>query len=217
MSHSHHTRALIFTGGSLGDWAVSHVTPDDFLIGADRGAEFLISSGHVPHLALGDFDSVTTDQMLRITGTALELLTCDSYDKDWTDTELAFREAVKRGFRHIVIMGAMGTRFDHSLGNVHLLRQAEELGCQLVLIDANNEIRLCTDKLRLEANSRYPYVSLLPLSEEAAGVTLEGFRYPLHQATLKLGWSLGISNVLEAPVGTISLTSGLLLVIQSRD
>lgn len=217
MLHTHHTRALIFTGGTLGEWAISNVTPDDFLIGADRGAQFLISSGYVPHLALGDFDSVSSAEKLHIADTALELLAFDSYDKDWTDTELAFREAVKRGFRHIVILGALGTRFDHSLGNVHLLRQAQEQGCELVLIDPNNEIRLCTDKLRLEANSRYPYVSLLPLSAETAGVTLEGFRYPLNHATLKLGWSLGISNVLEAPVGTISLTSGMLLVIQSRD
>ncbi|WP_326998779.1 hypothetical protein [Cohnella kolymensis] len=46
---------------------------------------------------------------------------------------------------------------------------------------------------------------------------MEGFRYPLREATLKLGWSLGISNVLEAPVGSISVTSGMLLVIRSRD
>ncbi|WP_326998770.1 thiamine diphosphokinase [Cohnella kolymensis] len=126
MSFSHHSRALIFTGGSLGGWALSHVSPDDFLIGADRGAQFLISSGYAPHLAVGDFDSVSSDEMLQITDTALELLTCDSYDKDFTDTELAFREALQRGFRHIVILGGLGTRFDHSLGNVHLLRQADD-------------------------------------------------------------------------------------------
>lgn len=217
MLQSHYSRALIFTGGTLGDWAFGHVAPDDYLIGADRGAEFLISNGYAPHLALGDFDSVSPDQMQSIAETSLELLTCDSVDKDWTDTELAFREAVKRGFRQIVIFGALGTRFDQSLGNVHLLRQAHEQQCELVLMDANNEIRLCTEMIRLEANSRYPYVSLLPLTTEVSGVTLEGFRYPLNQATLKLGWSLGISNVLEWPVGTISVTSGMLLVIFSRD
>jgi thiamine pyrophosphokinase len=52
---------------------------------------------------------------------------------------------------------------------------------------------------------------------EVMGVTLEGFRYPLNDATLKLGWSLGISNVLEATSGTISVTAGMLLIIRSRD
>jgi thiamine pyrophosphokinase len=210
-------RAIIFTGGNLGPWSLANISLDDYIIGADRGAEFLIRNGYIPHLALGDFDSVTPIQMKLIERSSKELLTCDAMDKDWTDTELAFREALSRGYRNIVIIGALGTRFDHGLGNVHLLRQAHEQGASLTLFDENNEIRLCTDTIRLEANSRFPYISLLPLTMEVTGVTLEGFRYPLNDATLKLGWSLGISNVLEATLGIISVTSGMLLIICSRD
>ncbi|TFE24885.1 thiamine diphosphokinase [Cohnella luojiensis] len=217
MSIHSNTRALIFTGGNLGQWALDQLSSQDYVIGADRGAEFLIHNGKVPHLALGDFDSVTSDQMKRIAAEAVEFLTCDAIDKDWTDTELALREAIGRGYKEIMIMGALGTRFDHVLGNVHLLRQAREQGSTLTLIDENNEIRLCTEILRLKANSRFPYTSLLPLTLEVKGVTLQGFRYPLHDATLKLGWSLGISNVLDAPEGTISIADGMLLVIRSRD
>ncbi|WP_254450364.1 thiamine diphosphokinase [Cohnella herbarum] len=210
-------RALIYTGGQLGKWALDELSDGDYIIGADRGADFLVQNNVTPHLALGDFDSVTPDQMKRISETAIELFTCDPIDKDWTDTELAVRQAIKRGFRRIVLLGAFGTRFDHGLGNVHLLRHAHQQDCSLTIIDENNEIRLCTDQLRVEQNPRFPYISLLPLTIEVEGVTLEGFRYPLHQATLRIGWSLGISNVLEAPVGTIHMTSGLLLVIRSRD
>ena len=217
MSDHPFARAIIFTGGTLGQWAFDRLSADDYLIGADRGADFMIHNGYIPHLALGDFDSVSPEQMRHIASTAKELLTCDAVDKDWTDTELALREAISRGYKEILIMGALGTRFDHSLGNVHLLRQAQDQGCNLTLVDENNEIRLCTDRLQLEANSRFPYTSLLPLSLEVTGVTLKGFRYPLHDATLKLGWSLGISNVLDAPIGTITIRDGMLLVIRSRD
>ncbi|BBI33678.1 thiamine diphosphokinase [Cohnella abietis] len=217
MSNQHYKRAIIFSGGTLGEWALDQLSPDDYLIGADRGAEFIIENGYVPQLALGDFDSVTPDQMQRISNVAEELLSCDPIHKDWTDTELALREAVKRGFKDIILVGALGTRFDHSLGNVHLLRHALEHKANLTIIDANNEISLCTEYHRLEANPRYPYTSLLPLSPEVTGITLEGFRYPLHNATLKLGWSLGISNVLEEPTGTITISTGLLLVIRSSD
>lgn len=210
-------RAIIFTGGNLGPWSLDYISIDDYIIGADRGAEFLIRNGYIPHLALGDFDSVTADQMQLIRRSSTELLTCDAFDKDWTDTELAYSEALNRGYCNIVIVGVLGTRFDHGLGNVHLLRQAHEQGAALTLIDENNEIRLCTDTIRLEANSRFPYVSLLPLTTEVMGVTLEGFRYPLNNAMLKLGWSLGISNVLEASFGTIHVTAGMLLIIRSRD
>jgi thiamine pyrophosphokinase len=217
MSENSFNRALIFTGGSLGQWAFAYLSSEDYLIGADRGAEFLIRNGYIPHLALGDFDSVLPDQMQQIANTAEELLTYDAINKDWTDTELAFREALNRGYNEILILGALGTRFDHGLGNVHLLRQAYEQGCKLTLIDENNEISLCTDTIQLEANTRFPYTSLLPLTTEVTGVTLQGFRYPLHNAALKLGWSIGISNVIDAPIGTITITNGMLLIIRSHD
>jgi thiamine pyrophosphokinase len=217
MYHQPETRALIFTGGNLGPWAFSYMNSNDYLIGADRGAEFLIRSGYTPHLALGDFDSVLPDQMQQIADTVLELLTYDAFDKDWTDTELALREAMARGFREVLILGVLGTRFDHGLGNVHLLRQAVEKGCKLTLIDENNKINLCVDRFELEAHAEFPYTSLLPLTPEVTGVTLTGFRYPLHEATLKLGYSIGISNVLDEPTGLITVASGMLLVIRSRD
>ncbi|MCD9020981.1 thiamine diphosphokinase [Cohnella silvisoli] len=217
MTDHSHTRALIFTGGNLGQWAFDYMSSHDYIIGADRGAYFLIHHGHTPHLALGDFDSVLPEQMELISSRSGELLSCDAVNKDWTDTELAFREAVKRGFKEILLLGALGTRFDHGLGNVHLLRQAYEQHCSLTLIDENNEISLCTDSIQLNASARFPYTSLLPLSLEVTGVTLHGFRYPLNDATLKLGWSLGISNIIEEPQGTITISSGLLLVIRSRD
>jgi thiamine pyrophosphokinase len=212
-------RAVIITGGRLGLWALSLISEQDYLIGADRGAQFLIDHGFSPDLALGDFDSVSPEQFKRISDRSGELFACDAVDKDWTDTELAYREAVKRGFKDIVIAGALGTRFDHSLGNVHLLKQAHEQGVSLSLHDENNEIRLCSSSraLQVQENLRYPYISLLPLTDEVTGVTLLGFRYPLDQATLRLGWSLGISNVLDHPPGTISIASGLALVIRSRD
>jgi len=211
------SRAFIFTGGRLGPWALERLSPGDYLIGADRGADFLLRQGHRPDLALGDFDSVPGDRMREIASASKEFLSCDAVDKDWTDTELAVREAISRGFRDIAVAGALGTRFDHGLANVHLLRQALEKGAALTLLDEHNEIRLCSDELRLSADDRFPYVSLLPLTPEATGITLEGFRYPLEDATLRLGWSLGVSNVLEADRGRVSLRSGLLLVIRSRD
>ncbi|TJY44214.1 thiamine diphosphokinase [Cohnella pontilimi] len=215
--HSRRSKAVIFTGGTLGEWAMDRMTPEAFLIGADRGAEFLVRHGVRPHLALGDFDSVTAEQRNEIAEFSLECLACDPVDKDWTDTELAIREAVSRGYRHIEIVGGLGTRFDHSLANVHLLRQLAEQGCEGRLIDEHNEIRLCKGELRLEADSRYKYVSLLPLSMVVKGVTLEGFQYPLTDATLTLGWSLGVSNVLMDAQGRITLSEGQLLVIRSRD
>ncbi len=110
-------------------------------------------------------------------------------------------------------------RLDHTLTNIHLLSKAESRGIRAVLIDANNEIRLVSQvskQLRVERKD-YKYVSLIPLTDRVTGVTLEGFRYPLQDAELTFGESLGISNELIEHWGSIELKSGKLLVIQSKD
>lgn len=217
MSLTNHNRVLIVTGGRVGAWTQALLPAYPCIIGADRGAEFVARSGFRMHLALGDFDSVGVGQLDAIRAAADETIVYDAVDKDWTDTELAFLEAVSRGFKEIDIAGALGSRFDHTLANVHLLKQAQELGCSLRLLDEHNEISLCENTMRLTADPRYPNVSLLPLTEQVTGITLRGFRYPLHEATIRLGQSLGISNELMEQTGTIEIKSGLVLVVRSRD
>lgn len=217
MSVTERDRALIVTGGNVGAWTLALLPAYSYIIGADRGAEFIARGGGRMQLALGDFDSIGEGQLDAVRSAADETIVYDAVDKDWTDTELAFREAAGRGFADIDIAGALGTRFDHSLANVHLLKQAQELGCSLRLIDEHNLISLCAGTMRLSADPRYSNVSLLPLTERVTGITLQGFRYPLHDATIKLGQSIGVSNVLDAPTGTITIASGLVLVIRSRD
>lgn len=217
LSTANPARALIVTGGSLGPWALERLSEYAYVVGADRGAEYIADKGLRMHLAVGDFDSVSEGRLDAIRDASDELLSFDAIDKDWTDTELALRETVRRGFLDIDIVGGLGTRFDHSLANVQLLKQAQELGCSLRLIDEHNEIRLCEHRVRLEADARYAYVSLLPLTERASGITLQGFRYPLTEATIRMGQSIGVSNVLDDRVGTIAVREGLLLVVRSRD
>ncbi|MNC80501.1 Thiamine pyrophosphokinase [compost metagenome] len=83
-------------------------------------------------------------------------------------------------------------------------------------MDTHNYITLTGSQTEIH-DLGYTYVSLLPLTPEVTGITLEGFQYPLTGATLKLGQSLGVSNILTADHGTVSIESGLLLIIQSKD
>lgn len=209
-------RILLFSGGNLGDWAVTDIQPDDVLVGIDRGALFLVRRGLAPHFALGDFDSVTAEELQEIKNSCPELDACDPIMKDLTDTEMGFFWALRLRPREIVLLGVLGTRFDHSLANVHLLRIALEQGIPCRIVDETNELLLIDRTVQLR-KSRFSHVSLLPLTMDVTGITLTGFQYPLHKATLTIGQSLGISNVLVADTGTVEIDSGYLLVIQSRD
>jgi thiamine pyrophosphokinase len=186
------------------------------LVGADRGALFLVRHGRRPSLALGDFDSVTTEEMEDIRHGSEAVQECDPIDKDWTDTELAFNWALEQQPGEIVLLGALGTRFDHSLANVHLLLRGLEQGVPCRIADKHNEVRVIANAATLR-RSRYTHVSMLPLSPVVTGITLEGFQYPLQDATLRIGMSLGISNVLLGEEGTVRMKDGWLLVIQSVD
>jgi thiamine pyrophosphokinase len=209
-------RAVIVSGGALGSWVLDHLRTDDLLIGADRGALFLIEHGLQPTIALGDFDSISEMERHQVKLGSREMMAYDPIDKDWTDTELALRYALDQQPSAIVMLGALGTRFDHTLANVHLLNTALEHNVPCSLIDAHNAIQLIDRSCTIQ-RGRYPHVSLLPLSMTVTGITLRGFQYPLRDATLRIGQSLGISNVLLESSGDIEIKEGLLLVIQSSD
>ena len=209
-------RIVIFSGGTLGPWALREVKPGDVLVGADRGALFLVRQQLVPDVAIGDFDSVSEDEKAEIRRVSRQFREFDPVDKDWTDTETAFDWALKQEPAEIVLMGALGTRFDHSLANIHLLRKGLDRGIPCKIIDAYNEIML-VDKHLLLTKGNYSHVSLLPLTLKVTGITLKGFRYPLHNATLDLGESRGISNLLAGESGEIYVKEGILLVILSRE
>ncbi|MGE5701017.1 MAG: thiamine diphosphokinase [Clostridia bacterium] len=209
-------RILLFTGGNLGDWALSEIKPDDVLVGIDRGALFLTRHQRKLDFALGDFDSVTLEELQEIKDNCPRLDSCDPVLKDLTDTEMGFVWAMEQQPREVVLLGALGSRFDHTLANVHLLRTGMLHGVPCRIIDETNELMLIKETTRVR-KGRFAHVSLLPLSMDVTGITLTGFQYPLNDATLTIGQSLGISNVLIGEEGTIELKSGMLLVIRSRD
>ncbi|MWC28201.1 thiamine diphosphokinase [Paenibacillus sp. MMS18-CY102] len=208
----------IVTGGSIGDWAHPFLAEADYRIGADRGAQYIVEHGYKLDQALGDFDSINPEAMNSILASGALVQQFDAIDKDYTDTELAVRHALQRHPNRIVLVGALGTRFDHMLANVHLLKLMTDAGVEAIIEDRYNTIRLLQPGVSMTVNrGRHNQVSLLPLSQEVQGITLLGFQYPLTNATLTIGQSLGISNVLEASEGTIQITHGLLLVIESHD
>jgi thiamine pyrophosphokinase len=58
-------------------------------------------------------------------------------------------------------------------------------------------------------------VSVLPLSAQATGITFNGLRYPLEDATLTLGSTRGISNEIACTPARVHIETGTLLVVQT--
>jgi len=177
---------------------------------------FLLQNNIAVDYALGDFDSVTSEEFAEIRLMCKELNSCDPVNKDYSDTEMAVNWALTKKPSEIVILGAVGSRVDHTLANIHLLRKCLREGIACRIAGEKNEIYL-VDKSLSVSSGHFTYVSVLPLTLRVAGVTLEGFQYPLNRATLHLGQSIGLSNKITEKKGRISVESGQLLVIKSKD
>ena len=195
----------------------------DLIVAADGGIRHAAGLGlGTVDLWVGDGDSLPAGGIaeLRRSGIPMELAAAD---KDESDTELAVLAAVARGATRLTIVGVFGgPRLDHSLANVLLLghpRLADQL---TVLLAPGARIRLLRapgpDGARVSielAGHKGDLVSLLPLAGTVRGVTTGGLKYPLVDEPLELGPARGLSNVRLETTATVSLESGLLLVVET--
>lgn len=185
------------------------------IVCADGGASYLQRAGIIPHVLIGDFDSIEPALLNSFKALDVEIVKYPS-KKDFTDMELALDYAVKRGATRIFIMGATGSRLDHTLSNIQLLHKLADSGVEGVIANENNFIYLITSSIELCKKDGYK-LSLLPASETVEGITTQGLAYPLKDAVLHVGTGLGISNEFMDEKASVSIKSGKLYVIVSRD
>lgn len=223
-------KILIITGGTLEKqflmrFLCSHSFDETIVVdGALETAEELA----IPFQSLvGDFDTVNP----RVLTSYLEkkglYIERHRPQKNETDTELAVNlgiakikaaEANRDGEHEIAILGATGGRLDHLLGNVHLVYKALKEGISCKLYDEDNCLFMVEGQRVLgEEAKEYRYASFLPFTDGAEGVTLEGFVYPLREAFLEKGSTLGISNEISADRPLVAVRRGVLVGILSLD
>lgn len=205
-------RIIIVANGKISKRLLKDIRRDDYIIGVDRGAYWLIANSVIPNIAIGDFDSVNAREFQTIKN-KVKTIKKFSRKKDFTDMELAIKHARSLCRKEVIIYGAIGTRLDHTMANIHIL---ERLGSIGVIRDANNEMRLISGRLAVQKDARYRYVSILPVTE-TIDVTLTGFLYDVFHARIRRGQTLGVSNEIRGHKATVEVHRGRALVIRSRD
>lgn len=209
--------AVIVSNGSIKDYTFYKriFAKADFVVGVDGGATHLRKLGVKPNLLLGDFDSIDPKDLEFFRRQEVEILEFPP-QKDMTDTELAMETLINKGYKTIYFIGGLGSRFDHSISNVFTLKKLLEKNIEGIIVNETNQIRMIQDKISLTKEEGWK-VTLLALSEEVEGVTTQGLRYPLHNATLRIGSSLGVSNEFAADRAEVIVKKGVLLVLLSKD
>jgi thiamine pyrophosphokinase len=203
-------RILIFANGELPNLEAARglLRADDFILCADGGTRHALALGIIPHVIIGDLDSMPQDfqpfpetQVIRF-----------SADKNEIDLELAIQHALSMHPTQILIIAALGGRFDQALGNLSLITDSRLSTFDIRLHDGVEEIFLCRDQATVTGGSG-DIVSLIPWGGEVTGVLTENLKWPLKDETLYPYKTRGISNEMLGEEASISIRSGLLLIV----
>ena len=206
-------RAFIYIGGGIDSTNITeHPKGDDITIAADAGYRNAKALGVKVDLLLGDFDSLGEEEIPKET----ERLTVPA-EKDFTDTQLAVETAMRKGADAIVIIGGLDGRLDHTLSNLAILEDLSDKGIAVYITNGQNRVRYLNSTSTLLPRSGYRYLSLLCLSEKAKGVSVEGCKYPLKNATLHRSFQYAVSNEITENCALVSVRKGGIFVIESRD
>ena len=191
----------------------THFTPtdSDLVIAADGGYMNALALGEKVHILLGDFDSFT--QKLP---EGVEVLRVPA-EKDFTDTQLAVNTAIEKGADEIMIIGGLCGRLDHTLSNLSILDDLGAHKIHAVITDGRNRVRYLNSTSTLIAKSGYKYVSILAISKRLKGVSVEGCKYPLSNATLTRSYQYAVSNEITGNCALISVRKGECYIVESKD
>ena len=220
--------------------------PGDYIVCLDGGYDIALAQGIRPNLLLGDFDSVSaglpvgaeadgieirryppekdyTDLELAFRvldpGATPELLVIGGLGGRLDQTAINLQMLAR--YTAAPAEGPESGEKTDAAANA----DADPKYVRIEIIDGHNRCFAVhgDPSLPQEARRLYRipaeagcYLSLLPINGDCCGVSLQGVKYPLDQAVLRWGASLGTSNEFREHEAVLGLESGCLLVITTR-
>ena len=202
-------RCVIVGGADISNYdrIIAHIKSDDFVIFCDSGLKHMEKLAVKPSLIVGDFDSHENPHL----DVETIVLPCE---KDDTDTVFAVKEAIKRGYKEFLLIGVIGARLDHTLGNVYILEYLDQLGYKGRIVDDFSDMELVKDTPVLIDDS-YSYFSVLNITGTLQDITIENAKYPLQNSSIQSEYQYGISNeVIKGKTASVKVNVGKGLLIR---
>lgn len=185
----------------------------DFVLCADAGATVLKKNHILPMAVIGDMDSVSEEVLTWCAQKGASIYHLNPI-KDETDGCAALDLALSLGATDITLLGALGGRMDHALGNLTLLLRAHKHHATARLRSDTEEICLITGKETL-CGKIGQLLSLLPLGPDVLVKQTSGLAYPLKDKVMPVDFPLGISNVFTEDAAVVWVGRGMLLAIKN--
>ena len=188
------------------------------MIGVDKGVSFLYKYHITPDYIVGDFDSLSEEIISYFRKETNVPIREFNPVKDYSDTEIAVRLAIEKECTSIKLLGATGTRLDHVMANIQVLKIPHEKGIYAEILDPNNKIYMIEKKKEIKKDNMYgKYFSVFPFGGCINHFSIEGAAYPLKDHTLTPYNSLCVSNQAKEEKVTITFPKGIVIVMETRE
>lgn len=191
--------------------------PADLYVGVDAGSLRLLEASLPLDWAIGDFDSVTPEELGRIREMAERFLQAPA-EKDDTDLELALKEIFKAYPQaQVRIYGALGGRMDHMMANLFLAAEPDLAAFmeQIELVDCQNVVRFRpAGQHRLSPIAGMKYISFMP--SDQSRLTIRHAKYPLDASNYFFKKCYSSNEFIDRDID-IQLDQGYVVLIYSKD
>ncbi len=204
------SRCVLVLGGEIKNYELvrSFLREEDYFLFCDKGLVHSSRLGVRVDLAVGDFDSCVPHSIK-------EIVRFPS-NKDDTDALCGLKEGIKRGYKEFLILGALGGRVDHEIGNIYLLEYLDRLGLYGRIENGSSYIEMVSSGKKT-VKKGVKYFSLLAVFGKAEDIWIRGAKYNLEGKQIEPGFQYGISNECEEDEAEILVKKGKLLLVVIRD
>ena len=199
-------QTVLVVGGDAPEigW-LRQVTENRILWCADHGVDACMEADCAPYQLVGDADSATPEGWQWALNKGA-VITKVPVEKDVTDTQLALQMiAAEYNSATVILTGAWGGRFDHAFSTIYSLQgmiRDRIWGCAADQKEAMFFLH-GEDHITLQFKKQPLAISLLPLSGECSGVSINGVHWPLDKVMLNNNLPYAVSNKLDSRQNTI--------------
>ncbi|KAF8719981.1 hypothetical protein HU200_024751 [Digitaria exilis] len=176
-----------------------------------------VRARYKPDVIKGDMDSVRPEVKEYYSNMGTRIVD-DSHDQDTTDLHKCITFVVKNSDNSnlcILVLGAVGGRFDHEMGNINVLHMFPNINivllsdaCLIFLLP-----RTHAHEIHIERSIEGPHCGLIPIGMPSTSTTTTGLRWNLDNTSMNYGGLISTSNIVEEDKVTVTSESDLIWTV----
>jgi len=193
----------------------------ELLPGQDAGE---VRARYKPDVIKGDMDSVRPQVKEYYANLGTKIVD-ESHDQDTTDLHKCISFIAKnstvadKSNLCILVLGALGGRFDHEMGNINVLHIFPNINIILLSNDCLIFLlpRTHNHEIHVERSIEGPHCGLIPIGMPSTSTTTTGLRWNLDNTSMSYGGLISTSNIVEDDKVTVTSESDLIWTISLQN